>query len=98
MENYIGGAITLHFTFSFLIGSLAVFAFPRFSTRSKTDAFGLRLLLCLLLIISAEEFSQLFITSRTFSFDDLSTNWTGMLAGYFLAKSLRAIRNSNGRP
>ncbi len=86
MENYIGGSITLHFTFSLLIGFFAVFTFPSLASSTKSDAFGIRLLICLLLIISGEEFSQLFITNRTFSFEDLSTNWTGTLMGYFTAK------------
>ncbi|MDV6252164.1 VanZ family protein [Vibrio sp. EA2] len=93
MEHYVGGSTTLHFTFSLLIGFFAVFAFPRSSSPNKTDIFGIRLLLCLLLVISLEEFSQLFITNRTFSIADLSTNWSGMLLGYFAAKAWQMIRN-----
>ncbi len=94
MENYIGGSITLHFTFSLLIGFFAVFAFPHFARSTKSDAFGIRLLICLLLVISAEEFSQLFIANRSFSFEDLSTNWTGMLLGYFGGKIVKLIRKT----
>ncbi|MBE3993901.1 VanZ family protein [Vibrio parahaemolyticus] len=97
MENYVGGSSTLHFTFSMLIGFLAVFTFPRFTHATKMDAFGIRLLFCLLLIISAEEFSQLFIESRSFSFDDLSTNWIGMILGYFGAKAITLFRTSRSR-
>ncbi|HHJ3239002.1 TPA: VanZ family protein [Vibrio parahaemolyticus] len=97
MENYVGGSSTLHFTFSMLIGFLAVFTFPRFTHATKMDAFGIRLLFCLLLIISAEEFSQLFIESRSFSFDDLSTNWIGMILGYFGAKAITLFRASRSR-
>lgn len=93
MEHYVGGSTTLHFTFSLLIGLCAVFAFPRHARPNKADAFGIRLLLCLLLIISLEEFSQLFIPNRTFSVADLSTNWSGMLLGYFAAKVWLSIRN-----
>ncbi len=92
MENYIGGSTTLHFTFSLLIGFFAILAFPSLSSPTKSDIFGIRLLLCLLLVISAEELSQLFITNRTFSIEDLSTNWIGMLLGYFAAKSLELVR------
>ena len=92
LENYIGGSEILHFTFSLLIGFFAVFAFPRHASSIKADAFGIRLLLCLLLIISLEEFSQLFIPSRTFSVADLSTNWSGILLGYFAAKTWHIIR------
>ncbi len=95
MENYIGGSITLHFTFSVLIGFLAVFTFPHAASPTKSDAFGIRLLLCLLLVISLEEFSQIFISNRTFSFDDLSTNWTGMLLGYFAAKVFKLLRKES---
>ncbi|MDF4851038.1 VanZ family protein, partial [Vibrio parahaemolyticus] len=49
------------------------------------------------LIISAEEFSQLFIESRSFSFDDLSTNWIGMILGYFSAKAITLFRTSRSR-
>ena len=93
LENYVGGSETLHFSFSLLIGFLAVFAFPRYAKPIKADAFGIRLLLSLLLVISLEEFSQLFIASRTFSVADLSTNWSGMLLGYFAAKVWLSIRN-----
>ncbi len=92
MENYVGGSTTLHFTFSLLIGFFAVFTFPRFASSNKADTFGLRLLLCLLLMISLEEFSQLFIAKRTFSVDDISINWSGMLLGYFAAKTWHIIR------
>lgn len=92
MENYVGGSTTLHFTFSLMIGFFAVFTFPKTAQPNKTDAFGIRLLICLLLVISADEFSQLFIANRTFSFDDLNTNWTGMLLGYFAAKILKFVR------
>lgn len=92
MEHYVGGSTTLHFTFSLLIGLCAVFAFPRHARPIKADAFGIRLLLCLLLIISLEEISQLFIPNRTFSVADLSTNWSGILLGYFSAKVLHIIR------
>lgn len=95
MENYIGGSTTLHFTFSVMIGFFAVFTFPHVASQTKSDAFGIRLLLCLLLVISLEEFSQLFITNRTFSFDDLSTNWTGMMLGYFSAKVFKLLRQES---
>ncbi len=91
MENYIGGSSILHFTFAIFIGYLAVFAFPQFANSTKSDAFGIRLLICLLLVISTEEFSQLFISNRTFSFDDLSINWLGMILGYFSAKASKLI-------
>ncbi|MGP8306065.1 VanZ family protein [Vibrio sp. YIC-376] len=92
MENYVGGSTTLHFTFSLMIGFFSVFTFPKSAHPTETDVLGIRLLLCLLLIISAEEFSQLFIAHRTFSFDDLNTNWIGMLLGYFAAKILKVVR------
>lgn len=92
MENYVGGSTTLHFTFSLMIGFFAVFTFPGSVHPTKTDAFGIRLLLFLLLVISMEEFSQLFIANRTFSFDDLNINWIGILLGYFSAKTLKIIR------
>ena len=46
---------------------------------------------------NAEEFSQLFIESRSFSFDDLSTNWIGMILGYFGAKAITLFRTSRSR-
>ncbi|WP_319552863.1 VanZ family protein [uncultured Vibrio sp.] len=92
MEHYVGGSTTLHFTFSLLISFFAVFTFPRFASSNKTDTFGVRLLLCLLLMTSLEEFSQFFIANRTFSVGDLSTNWSGILLGYFFAKGLYIIR------
>ncbi len=95
MEGYVGGAMTLHFIFSLLIGFLSVFTFPRLASANKSDVFGIRLLFCLLLIISIDEFSQLFISNRTFSFNDLSINWTGMLLGYFSAKTLKFLRKHN---
>lgn len=58
MENYVGGSSTLHFTFSMLIGFLAVFTFPRFTRATKMDAFGIRLLFCLLLIISRKNLAS----------------------------------------
>lgn len=92
MENYVGGSSTLHFTFSLLIGYLAVFTFPKLAIATKRDTFGIRLLLCLLLAVSSDELSQLFIANRTFSFSDLSTNWTGILIGYFMAKCILKLR------
>ncbi|NMS32100.1 VanZ family protein, partial [Vibrio parahaemolyticus] len=83
---------TLHFTFSLLIGFLSVFTFPSLVSSNKTDFFGIRLLLLLLAIVSMEEMSQLFIPNRSFSFDDLSTNWIGVISGYFSAKLIRFIR------
>ncbi len=53
MENYIGGSTILHFTFSVLIGYFAVFTFPQFANSTKSDAFGIRLLICLLLVSAA---------------------------------------------
>ncbi|MFY2159758.1 VanZ family protein [Vibrio alginolyticus] len=92
METYLGGSSTLHFTFSLLIGFLSVFTFPFLVSSNKTDVFGIRLLLLLLAIVSMEEISQLFIPNRSFSFDDLSTNWIGVISGYFSAKLIRFIR------
>lgn len=92
METYLGGSSTLHFTFSLLIGFLSVFTFPSLVSSSKADVFGIRLLLLLLAIVSMEEISQLFIPSRSFSFDDLSTNWIGIISGYFSAKLIRVLR------
>ncbi|HHF3181493.1 TPA: VanZ family protein [Vibrio alginolyticus] len=92
METYLGGSSTLHFTFSLLIGFLSVFTFPSLVSSNKTDVFGIRLLLLLLAIVSMEEISQLFIPNRSFSFDDLSTNWIGVISGYFSAKLIRFIR------
>ena len=92
METYLGGSSTLHFTFSLLIGFLSVFTFPSLVSSNKTDVFGIRLLLLLLAIVSMEEISQLFIPSRSFSFDDLSTNWIGIILGYFSAKLIRVLR------
>ncbi|MFH4786394.1 VanZ family protein [Vibrio alginolyticus] len=92
METYLGGSSTLHFTFSLLIGFLSVFTFPSLVSSNKTDVFGIRLLLLLLAIVSMEEMSQLFIANRSFSFDDLSTNWIGVISGYFSAKLIRFIR------
>ncbi|EPN4955099.1 VanZ family protein [Vibrio diabolicus] len=92
METYVGGSSTLHFTFSLLIGFLSVFTFPSLVSSSKADVFGIRLLLLLLAIVSMEEISQLFIPSRSFSFDDLSTNWIGIILGYFSAKLIRVLR------
>ncbi|MCS0344120.1 VanZ family protein [Vibrio diabolicus] len=92
METYLGGSSTLHFTFSLLIGFLSVFTFPSLVSSSKADVFGIRLLLLLLAIVSMEEISQLFIPSRSFSFDDLSTNWIGIILGYFSAKLIRVLR------
>lgn len=89
MENYVGGSSTLHFTFSLLIGFLAVFNFPKWVNATKADMFGIRLLIILLCIVSLEEFSQLFIETRSFSFDDLSTNWIGIILGYFCAKLIK---------
>ncbi|HHF3040728.1 VanZ family protein [Vibrio diabolicus] len=91
METYLGGSSTLHFTFSLLIGFLSVFTFPSLVSSSKADVFGIRLLLLLLAIVSMEEISQLFIPSRSFSFDDLSTNWIGIISGYFSAKLIRVL-------
>lgn len=71
MENYVGGSSTLHFTCSLLIDFLAVFNFPKWAKVTKADMFGLRLLIVLLCIVSFEEFSQLFIPSRSFSFEGL---------------------------
>ncbi|MBS9919951.1 VanZ family protein [Vibrio alginolyticus] len=92
METYLGGSSTLHFSFSLLIGFLSVFTFPSLVSSNKTDVFGIRLLLLLLAIVSMEEISQLFIPNRSFSFDDLSTNWIGVISGYFSAKLIRFIR------
>ncbi|MDF4410558.1 VanZ family protein [Vibrio parahaemolyticus] len=92
METYLGGSSTLHFTFSLLIGFLSVFTFPSLVSSNKTDVFGIRLLLLLLAIVSMEEISQLFIPNQSFSFDDLSTNWIGVISGYFSAKLIRFIR------
>ncbi len=92
METYLGGSSTLHFTFSLLIGFLSVFTFPSLVSSSKADVFGIRLLLLLLAIVSMEEISQLFIPSRSFSFDDLCTNWIGIISGYFSAKLIRVLR------
>ncbi|HHF2904409.1 TPA: VanZ family protein [Vibrio diabolicus] len=92
METYLGGSSTLHFTFSLLIGFLSVFTFPYLVSSSKADVFGIRLLLLLLAIVSMEEISQLFIPIRSFSFDDLSTNWIGIILGYFSAKLIRVLR------
>ncbi|ELA7356261.1 VanZ family protein [Vibrio alginolyticus] len=92
METYLGGSSTLHFTFSLLIGFLSVFTFPSLVSSNKIDFFGIRLLLLLLAIVSMEEISQLFIPNRSFSFDDLSTNWIGVISGYFSAKLIRFIR------
>ncbi|EGQ9097782.1 MULTISPECIES: VanZ family protein [Vibrio] len=92
METYLGGSSTLHFTFSLWIGFLSVFTFPSLVSSNKTDFFGIRLLLLLLAIVSMEEMSQLFIPNRSFSFDDLSTNWIGVISGYFSAKLIRFIR------
>ncbi len=92
MENYVGGTSTLHFTFSLLIGFLAVFTFPQFAKTTQRDNLGLRLLLCLLLAVSLEELSQLFISNRTFSVEDLSTNWTGIILGYFIAKLINQVK------
>ncbi|OSP14206.1 antibiotic resistance protein VanZ [Vibrio alginolyticus] len=92
METYLGGSSTLHFTFSLLIGFLSVFTFPSLVSSNKTDVLGIRLLLLLLAIVSMEEISQLFIPNRSFSFDDLSTNWIGVISGYFSAKLIRFIR------
>ncbi|MGI3101660.1 VanZ family protein [Vibrio alginolyticus] len=92
METYLGGSSTLHFTFSLLIGFLSVFSLPSLVSSNKTDVFGIRLLLLLLAIVSMEEISQLFIPNRSFSFDDLSTNWIGVISGYFSAKLIRFIR------
>ncbi|MCS0163001.1 VanZ family protein [Vibrio alginolyticus] len=92
METYLGGSSTLHFTFSLLIGFLSVFTFPSLVSSNKTDVFGIRLLLLLLAIVSMEEISQLFIPNRSFSFDDLSTNWIGVISGYFSAKLILFIR------
>ncbi|MGI3090570.1 VanZ family protein [Vibrio diabolicus] len=92
METYLGGSSTLHFTFSLLIGFLSVFTFPSLVSSSKADVFGIRLLLLLLAIVSMEEISQLFIPSRSFSFDDLSTNWIGIISGYLSAKLIRVLR------
>lgn len=92
METYLGGSSTLHFTFSLLIGFLSVFTFPSLVSSSKADVFGIRLLLLLLAIVSMEEISQLFIPNRSFSFDDLSTNWIGIILGYFSAKLIRVLR------
>lgn len=91
LENYVGGSSTLHFTFSLLIGFLAVFNFPKRVTATNADMFGIRLLIVLLFIVSLEEFSQLFIATRSFSFDDLSTNWIGIILGYFCAKLIKLI-------
>ncbi|HDM8211403.1 TPA: VanZ family protein [Vibrio harveyi] len=91
LENYVGGSSTLHFTFSLLIGFLAVFNFPKWETATNADMFGIRLLIVLLFIVSLEEFSQLFIATRSFSFDDLSTNWIGIILGYFCAKLIKLI-------
>ncbi|HDM8172948.1 TPA: VanZ family protein [Vibrio harveyi] len=91
LENYVGGSSTLHFTFSLLIGFLAVFNFPKWVTATNADMFGIRLLIVLLFIVSLEEFSQLFIATRSFSFDDLSTNWIGIILGYFCAKFIKLI-------
>ncbi|WP_029790093.1 VanZ family protein [Vibrio harveyi] len=91
LENYVGGSSTLHFTFSLLIGFLAVFNFPKWVTATNADMFGIRLLIVLLFIVSLEEFSQLFIATRSFSFDDLSTNWIGIISGYFCAKLIKLI-------
>ncbi len=91
LENYVGGSSTLHFTFSLLIGFLAVFNFPKWVTATNADMFGIRLLIVLLFIVSLEEFSQLFIATRSFSFDDLSTNWIGIILGYFCAKLIKII-------
>ncbi len=91
LENYVGGSSTLHFTFSLLIGFLAVFNFPKWVTATNADMFGIRLLIVLLFIVSLEEFSQLFIATRSFSFDDLSTNWIGIILSYFCAKLIKLI-------
>ncbi|EKO3821131.1 VanZ family protein [Vibrio harveyi] len=91
LENYVGGSSTLHFTFSLLIGFLTVFNFPKWVTATHADMFGIRLLIVLLFIVSLEEFSQLFIATRSFSFDDLSTNWIGIILGYFCAKLIKLI-------
>ncbi|EKO3784767.1 VanZ family protein [Vibrio harveyi] len=91
LENYVGGSSTLHFTFSLLIGFLAVFNFPKWVTATNADMFGIRLLIVLLFIVSLEEFSQLFIATRSFNFDDLSTNWIGIILGYFCAKLIKLI-------
>lgn len=91
LENYVGGSSTLHFTFSLLIGFLAVFNFPKWVTATNADMFGIRLLIVLLFIVSLEEFSQFFIATRSFSFDDLSTNWIGIILGYFCAKLIKLI-------
>ncbi|WP_104028628.1 VanZ family protein [Vibrio jasicida] len=93
LENYVGGSSTLHFTFSLLIGFLAVFNFPKWVTATNADMFGIRLLIVLLFIVSLEEFSQLFIATRSFSFDDLSTNWIGIILGYFCAKFIKLFAN-----
>ncbi len=49
LENYVGGSSTLHFTFSLLIGFLAVFNFPKWVTATHADIFGIRLLIVLFL-------------------------------------------------
>lgn len=90
-ENFFGGSVTFHALFSFLIGLTSVFSFPAFARTAGHDLFGIRLLILLLLIVSLEEFSQLFIATRSFSFDDLSTNWIWIILGYFCAKILKLI-------
>ncbi|MGR5446494.1 VanZ family protein [Vibrio jasicida] len=93
LESYVGGSSTLHFTFSLLIGFLAVFNFPRWVSATKADMFGIRLLILLLCIVSLEELSQLFIATRSFGFEDLSTNWIGIILGYFCAKFIKLFAN-----
>ncbi|MGR5192541.1 VanZ family protein [Vibrio rotiferianus] len=92
-ENFFGGSITFHALFSFLIGLTSVFSFPTLTRTTGHDLFGIRLLILLLLIVSLEEFSQLFIATRSFSFDDLSTNWIGTIFGYFCAKFIKLVAN-----
>ncbi|TMX67777.1 VanZ family protein [Vibrio rotiferianus] len=90
-ENFFGGSVTFHALFSFLIGLTSVFSFPALARTTGHDLFGIRLLILLLLIVSLEEFSQLFISTRSFSFDDLSTNWIWIILGYFCAKFMKLI-------
>ncbi|WP_117233107.1 VanZ family protein [Vibrio maerlii] len=84
-EWYFGGSMVLHTLLSFLIGFFAASIFVTQSDEPR-DPLGIRWLFFLLLLVSGEEFSQLFIANRSFSLSDLTLNWVGLTSGYFVRK------------
>ncbi|NLS11742.1 VanZ family protein [Vibrio sp. SM6] len=88
LERWFGGSTYFHFGFWWLIALFAPWAFPQITKKQKYDPIGARLLLILLAIAVLEEFSQAFIPSRGFSWQDVQTNSFGCVAGYFSAQLL----------